>query len=167
MVGYWRTTAAAVAAAASLGAQAAYAAPNADEAQIRALEDRFAAAFRAKDVGAIMQTYAPDVFVFDVVPPRQYVGADAYRRDWTGLFAAFKGPLKFDISDLAIETSGPVAWSHSIQHLSGTTTNGRRMEEVVRVTDVYRKTDGRWRIVQEHVSVPVDMSGKADMMSKP
>jgi len=38
----------------------------------------------------------------------------------------------------------------------------------VRVTDVYRKTGGRWKIVQEHVSVPVDFAtGKPDMLSKP
>jgi ketosteroid isomerase-like protein len=44
------------------------------------------------------------------------------------------------------------------------------MDMVARVTDVYRKTDGKWLIVQEHVSVPIDFSsGKPmpDMMSKP
>jgi len=48
-----------------------------DEAQIRALEDSFAAGIRAKDLDAIMNVYVPDqtLFVFDVVPPRQYVGA--------------------------------------------------------------------------------------------
>ncbi len=46
---------------------------NKDEQEIRALEDRFAAAFRAKDVPAIMKGYAPgnELFVFDVFPPRQ------------------------------------------------------------------------------------------------
>jgi ketosteroid isomerase-like protein len=38
----------------------------------------------------------------------------------------------------------------------------------VRVTDVYRETPAGWRIVQEHVSVPVDLAtGKADLQSKP
>ena len=43
-------------------------------ADVRALEDRFVAAFKAKDVDAIMKAYAPDqtLVVFDVVPPRQY-----------------------------------------------------------------------------------------------
>ena len=36
-------------------------------------------------------------FVFDVIPPRQYVGADAYRKDWAGFVGTFKGPVKFDI----------------------------------------------------------------------
>jgi hypothetical protein len=38
----------------------------------------------------------------------------------------------------------------------------------VRVTDGYRKINGKWLITQEHVSVPVDLeTGKADLTSKP
>ena len=33
------------------------------------------------------------------------------------------------------------------------------------MTDVYRKTDGKWLIVQEHVSVPVEIdTGKPDFL---
>ena len=62
---------------------------------IRALEDRFVAAFKAKDVDAIMKVYAPDqtLVVFDVVPPRQYVGAAAYRKDWQTFLSSFDGPI--------------------------------------------------------------------------
>jgi ketosteroid isomerase-like protein len=46
--------------------------------------------------------------------------------------------------------------------------DGSPMEMTVRVTDVYRKMDDKWLIVQEHASVPVDLTtGKADLMSKP
>jgi ketosteroid isomerase-like protein len=53
-----------------------------DEAKIKSLEDAFVAAVNAKDVDAIMKVYVPDasLVVFDVVPPRQYRGADAYAR---------------------------------------------------------------------------------------
>ncbi len=63
-----------------------------DDAQIRALESRFAAALNAKDVDAIMKAYVPgeSLVVFDVVPPRQYVGAAAYRKDWEGFLAQLK-----------------------------------------------------------------------------
>jgi uncharacterized protein (TIGR02246 family) len=149
-------------------AGSALAQPSADEAAVRAVEAQFAAAVNAKDVEAIMKVYAPSVFVYDVVPPRQYVGADAYRKDWQALMGGFKGPLKFDVADLAVETAGPVAWSHSVQHMVGTDPSGQPNDVTVRVTDVYRKTAGGWRIVQEHVSVPVDLAtGKPDLASKP
>jgi uncharacterized protein (TIGR02246 family) len=149
-------------------AGSALAQPSGGDAAIRALETKFAAAVNAKDVDAIMKVYAPDVFVYDVVPPRQYVGADAYRKDWQALMSGFKGPLKFDLADLAIETAGPVAWSHSVQRIVGVDPTGQPSDITVRVTDVYRKTADGWRIVQEHVSVPVDLAtGKPDLASKP
>ena len=49
-----------------------------------------------------------------------------------------------------------------------TRANGSKKDLNVRVTDVYRKIHGRWLIVQEHVSVPVDIgTGKADLLSRP
>ena len=159
----------AAAAAFALMPFAASAAP-ADEAKIKALEDRFVAAFNAKDVDAIMKAYVPDesLFVFDVTPPRQYVGAKAYRKDWEDLLAAFKGPVKFAMTDLQITTVGSVGYGHSIQHVSSTDAKGQPIDITVRVTDVYRKIKGNWLIVQEHVSVPVDLAtGKPDFSSKP
>ena len=142
--------------------------PSGDEAAIRALEAQFAKAVSANDVDGIMKVYTPDIFVFDVIPPRQYVGAAAYRKDWEGVLAGFKGPLKFEMTDLAVETSGTMAWGHSIQRIEGTDPSGKPTAMTVRATDVYRKTPAGWRIVHEHISVPVDLeTGKPDMDSKP
>jgi uncharacterized protein (TIGR02246 family) len=141
-----------------------------DEQEIRALENQFAAAFNAKDVDAIMKFYVPgnELFVFDVGVPRQHIGWEDYKKDWQEFLAMVPGPLKFDISELSVTTDGKLGFSHSIQHLVWKGTDGSPMEMTVRATDVYRKIDGRWLIVQEHVSVPVDLTtDKADMMSKP
>jgi uncharacterized protein (TIGR02246 family) len=141
-----------------------------NRAAIQALEDQFSVAVRARDLDGIMKVYAPgsDLFVFDVVPPRQYVGADAYRKDWKGFLDMFKGPIKFTVSDLSIDAGGKMAYSHSIQHISGTDAKGKPVDMKVRVTDVYRKSGGDWRVVHEHVSVPVNMdTGKPDMNSAP
>jgi uncharacterized protein (TIGR02246 family) len=141
-----------------------------DEKEIRNLEERFAAAFRAKNVNAIMACYVPDesLFVFDVLPPRQYVGAKAYKKDWEGFFAAFPGPLTFDLSDLRITADRRLGFSHSIQHVVLTDKDGNKLDFTVRVTDGYRKVNGKWLVVHEHVSVPVDLAtAKADITSKP
>ncbi len=67
---------------------------------IKALEDRFIAAVKAKDLDAIMKVYVPDqtLFVFDVEPPRQYVGAAAYRKDWQAFLDSFNGPIIFELT---------------------------------------------------------------------
>jgi ketosteroid isomerase-like protein len=140
------------------------------EAQIRALEDKFTKAINAKDVNGIMALYVPgnELFVFDVIPPRQYVGWDAYKKDWTDFLGSVQGPMKTEQSDLQITSDGgDLAYSHSIQHIAGTS-NGKPFEAFLRFTHVYRKTNGKWMIVHEHVSVPVDFdTGKPDFLSKP
>jgi hypothetical protein len=67
------------------------------------------------------------LFVFDAIPPRQYVGIKA-----------------------------------------GTDKNGKPIDMTFRVSDGYKKINGKWMIVEEHLSFPVDVaSGKADLSSKP
>jgi len=139
-------------------------------ADIRALEDRFVAALKAKDVDAIMKVYAPDqtLVVFDVVPPRQYVGAAAYRKDWQTFLDSFDGPIAVELTDLDAVADRNLAYSHSIQHVAGTDKHCKKLDLTVRVTDVYKKAHGRWQIIHEHVSVPVDLdTGKPDLGSKP
>ena len=141
-----------------------------DEAQIRALEDRFTAAFNAADVDAIMKVYVPNesLVIFDIIPPRQYVGAKAFRKDWEDFLTLFKGPLKYEINDLQVEADGTLGYSHSIQRVSGTDTKGQPVDLTWRDTAAYRKVGGNWVIVHEHGSVPVDLAtGKPDLASKP
>jgi ketosteroid isomerase-like protein len=140
-----------------------------DHAQIVALEKRYLAAFNKADVAAVMANYAPGagLFVFDVTPPRQHVGWEDYKKDWEALFKAFPRATT-TMSDLDVTVVGPVAYGHNIESTDFTTANGAKRTIVVRVSDVYRKIGGRWKIVQEHVSVPVDLdSGKADLTSAP
>jgi ketosteroid isomerase-like protein len=94
-----------------------HAAMNADRAAIQALEDTYNEGFNAKDVDKVMSVYLPgkELFVFDVVPPREYKGSDAYRKDFEGLFAAFTGPIKNSISDQTIHVFGSLAYGHNIQ----------------------------------------------------
>jgi uncharacterized protein (TIGR02246 family) len=141
-----------------------------DEAAIRALENRFAAAVNAGDIDAIMQNYIADksLVVFDVVPRKEYLGADAYRKGWEDFFSRFKGSPKLTIIDLRITVDGSVAFSHSFMNTTGTDMQGRAVDRTVRVSAGYRKINGNWLIVHEHISVPVDLAtGKAVPVTKP
>jgi ketosteroid isomerase-like protein len=141
-----------------------------DEAQIRALEDQFADAFKAKDVDSIMANYehSQNLVFFDVVPRREYLGWDAYKKDWQDFFASI-GPITlFEVENLTVNVDGTVGYSYSFQHHLAKTKTGGSRDVTVRVTDVYRKRGGKWLIVQEHVSVPVDpQTDKGDLQPKP
>ena len=124
----------------------------------------------AKDIDRIMSFYVPDesLFVFDCIPPRQYVGAKAYRKDFEDFLAQYPGPNKFEVSDLTVTTDGQLAFAHYVIHMTGVAKDGTKAEMNFRLTDCLRKTKGKWLIVHEHVSFPVDLAtGKADLLSKP
>lgn len=142
-------------------------AQTSDKAAIQAVYKQFNDAFTKKDVNGIMAVYAPDVFVFDVIPPRQYVGAEAYRKDWEDTLASMPGPVTSNVDQLDITVVGPVAYTHYVVDGTLTDKDGKPMHLVVRSTDVLRKIRGKWLIVQEHNSFPVDLTtGQADMESK-
>jgi uncharacterized protein (TIGR02246 family) len=138
-----------------------------DKADIKALEDRFVAAFNAKDVNAVMALYVPDdsLIVFDATPPRQYSGWNAYKKDFDDFFAAFPGPAKLESTDLDITVGANVAYGHNIQHAIMTDKKGKKIEMTVRVTDGYKKVNGQWLISHEHVSVPVDLDTMKPVMN--
>jgi ketosteroid isomerase-like protein len=125
-----------------------------DTAEIKALEQQLIDGMKAKDAKRIMSCYSDDVFAYDVVPPRQYVGAAAFQKPWQGFLDMFKGPINVEVNDLVINSDGEIAYSRSIQHISGTTNEGKPFDATFRITDVYRKSHGKWVIVQEHISVP-------------
>lgn len=147
---------------------------SSDIEQIQTLENNLAAAAaEARNLDAIMKAYVPDeiLFVFDVIPPREYVGAKAFRKDWDEFLGNTKRPLKYDITAIAVVVVGDITYGHSIQRIVATGVKGDPLDlttEGTRVTDVYRKFRGKWMIGQEHISIPVDLdTGKPDYASKP
>jgi ketosteroid isomerase-like protein len=99
-----------------------------DEAQISKLIDRWLTALRAKDLDGIMSCYAPDILLFDILPPLQSVGADAYRKNWAEWFPRFQGPIGYEIRNLRVTSGNDVAFSHSLNRISGKRTDGEETE---------------------------------------
>jgi uncharacterized protein (TIGR02246 family) len=138
------------------------------DAEIRALIDHRIAAVRAKDAAALTASHAPDVLAFDLIPPLRYRGLAALRQRAQEWFASFQGPLDYEISELEIAAGDDVAFCHGLHRVSGTRTDGQKIEMWWRATTGFRKADGRWVITHEHSSEPFDMtSGKALIDLKP
>lgn len=133
------------------------AAPTKETVQIRECLDSLVQALRAKDINALMAHYAPDIVTFDLRPPLQVHGADAYRKNFEAWFASVQGPIDYEIRDLHITMSGDVAFCHSLCHVKSRSTTGRTADYWVRVTSGFHIVNGRWMIAHEHVSVPIMM----------
>jgi uncharacterized protein (TIGR02246 family) len=132
-----------------------------NETEIRELIDSFAKAFRAKDVKGIMSFFAPEIVSFDILPPLQAVGAETFVTHWQEFFGAYQS-LDVEFPDVKVVPADDVAFSYCLHRVKGTLKSGQETDWWLRWTAGYRKTNGKWLIVHEQVSVPVDFkSGKA------
>jgi uncharacterized protein (TIGR02246 family) len=138
------------------------AASSPDQADIKKLIEEQVKAICAKDVERIMKNYAPDVTAFDVKPPTQIRGVEAWRRTWAECLPYFPQTFGIEMRDVEIDVSGDLAYSHWIQRFTGPEKHHPAQQMWLRITGCYKRSGGAWRIVHEHVSVPFDpMSGKA------
>jgi ketosteroid isomerase-like protein len=131
------------------------------EAEVRAMIDSRSEAIRAKDLDLLMSFYSADVVYFDVVPPLRYAGSAALRARFTDWFAGYQGPIGQDVRDLSIASSGDVAVAHMLIRSGGTLINGAEVGLWVRATSTCQRSQGRWLVTHEHVSLPVDIATRS------
>ena len=128
--------------------------PSNDEAQVRQLIERWAAAVRSRDIEGILAAHASDILMFDVPPPLQLTGTDDYRDSWPALFEWFGDKGRFDLDELRVVAGVDVAYAHAIVNCAGVNPDGTEDPSVVRLTVCLRKIDGAWTITHEHHSLP-------------
>ncbi len=125
-----------------------------DEAQIRQLIADVATAICAKDLDQIMAHYACDVIFFDVKPPFQTRGADAFRRTLEACLPYFPDSFGTETRDLSVIVSDELALAHWLWRFTGKDKDHPAMQTWMRDTLGCRRTQGRWQIVHEHCSLP-------------
>ena len=110
----------------------------------------FYQAFEAKDIDAMMATWAEDEDIVCVHPsgPR-LVGYDAVRVGWEQIFAG-EARLSFRIEDIVVvETVGMALQSVTEQVSVGDETKPRG---AALATNVFLRTPSGWRMVMHHAS---------------
>jgi len=139
-----------------------------EEAEIKKVIEGGVEAVRDKNIEGVMALYAPEVVSFDIVPPLRYRGADAFRKVWEEVFSVYQGPIDYEMHDLSITVGGDVAFTHSLNRISGTLNTGQKTDLWLRWTACFRKINGTWLIVHHQNSVPVDLAtGRAVLDLKP
>ncbi len=139
-----------------------------DEAEIQRVIEGGVEAIRDKNIEGVMSLYAQEVVSFDIMPPLRYVGAEAFRKPWEEVLSSFQGPIGYEIHDLSITVGEDVAFTHSLNRISGTMNNGQKTDLWLRWTACWRRVNGKWLIVHHQNSVPVDLeTGRAVLDLKP
>ena len=127
-----------------------------DEAEIRALIERWAKAVRDEDRSAIRADHDPGVLMFDVPPPFQSQGLDAYMATWETFFSSAGKPVAFAFHDIRVTCGEDVAFVTAVGRCTSIDAHGKRELLEFRLTMGLRKIDGRWRIMHEHHSLPAE-----------
>jgi len=119
--------------------------------------DELVQAIRDKNLDRLMMFYAPDVTVFDLRPPLNVRGADAYRKNFERWFASFEGPLGIDLQNLRIVPGDGAAYCHYLSLVTGARPGGRASGYWVRGTTCFERRDNEWLVTHEHISMPAAM----------
>ncbi|GAB3410066.1 YybH family protein [Flindersiella endophytica] len=134
------------------------AANNAETARadVMAVLDRRVEACRARDIDRLMFLYSPGIVYFDIIPPHQFTGADAVRKNFLRWFDEYQGDIGLETHHLSLAVSGDVAFAHMLHPDSGTRRSGQNVVVWVRSTVCLQRSDDRWLITHEHISFPIN-----------
>jgi uncharacterized protein (TIGR02246 family) len=126
-----------------------------EEKAIRVLLERWATAVRSRDLEGILAHHAPELWMFDVPPPLESRGLEAYRKTWGLFFSTSEAPVVFDFDEMEITAGTDVAFVAARMHCEPTE-HGRRGRLDFRLTVGLRKSAGQWLITHEHHSIPAE-----------
>ena len=107
------------------------------------------------DPANVAQYYAPGEHTFFDIAPLKYGSWEEYQAGVVKVLADFK-TAKFTVNDdAAIHPAGEYYWGTATVKEDATMKSGKREMATIRWTFVFGKQDGKWLIVHEHVSEPL------------
>lgn len=126
-----------------------------NEEQIRHKVEAWAKAAWERNWEGVAAWHHQDIVMYDVPPPFQSVGIDAYKETWEWFWRGLeKGPQAFRIVDLHITAGDDVAFCYAPMHCIYFDKDDKRVELDFRLTIGFRKIEGEWWFIHEHHSVP-------------
>ena len=125
-----------------------------DMQEIKELIEKWSAAVRDEDIDGILAHHAHDIVMFDVPPPLQSKGIEAYKKTWDLFFSSAKKPIEFHFTELEITASDSVAFCHGIGHCVDVRPDGIKENLEFRLTIGLLKVHEQWVITHEHHSLP-------------
>ena len=126
-----------------------------DEADIRRLIQRWAAAVHAGELEVVLEDHAEDIVMFDVPPPYEGVrGLAAYRDTWPPFFAWQRQGASFEIESLEVTAGGDVAFAWALLRCGKPEELTTNPDNRLRLTIGLRREGDRWVVSHEHHSFP-------------
>jgi ketosteroid isomerase-like protein len=134
-----------------------------DIAQIKAIEEDLNT---QTDMNKIIHYYAQDATVIDVFAPGIYKGRKQIFDGFQPQFANVKS-MDHKFVDLSVASDGTFACAAAKISFDTVMKDGSPFKMTLRELDAYKKIDGEWQIIQQHVSLPVDAKTNAAIYNGP
>jgi ketosteroid isomerase-like protein len=137
------------------------------EAEIKALVEDVWKEYARKDIEACLDLWTrdPDLVAIGTGADELRLGPEEFRR---GLRRDFEQAENIEITTewLRISAAGNVAWSAANVRLTATV-SGDTATLLCRLTNVYEKRNGTWRIMLLHLSLPAGEQESGHSWPKP
>jgi uncharacterized protein (TIGR02246 family) len=129
-------------------------ADRASDTEIRELIERWATAVQGRDLDGVLADHSADIVMFDVPPPNEVRGIEAYRSTWPPFFEWLSQGAVFELETLEVTAGDDVAFATALLRC-GTPEGFRKDPDTrLRLTLGLRKEGGRWVVAHEHHSFP-------------
>ncbi len=125
------------------------------EAEIRALFAQWFDAARRKDLDASMAPISSKVVSYEHSMPLQVTDIEQIRAECKQGFDRSTPQFQWDIPDLKIIVRGDIAVTWGLNRMADVA-DDVRTEMWSRGTRVFQRLDGRWRLIHQHLSFPMD-----------
>jgi ketosteroid isomerase-like protein len=128
-----------------------------DTAQFKALIRQYYEGWSSMNPDIPGKLYAKDAtLVFYDAAPLKYTGWEDYKRGvQKNMLDGMASATLSHNDDLAVTRRGNVAWTTVTGHLSAKMKDGKAMEVDIRHTAIWEKHGGKWLIVHDHISAPL------------
>ena len=127
---------------------------RASESAIRALIERWATAVHAGDLDGVLADHTEDIQMFDVPPPNEVRGIEAYHETWPPFFRWLSQGAVFELETLEVTAGDEVAFATALLRCGTHEGLKKDPDTRLRLTLGLRKEGGRWVVLHEHHSFP-------------
>lgn len=125
------------------------------EQEIRALHEAWFAASRAKDLDASMAPMSDDIVSYEHSAPLQHDVA-GMREECRRGFELQPDDFEWTVPDLRVIVRDDIAVTWGLNRMAGRDADGTERVTWSRGTRIFRRVDGAWKMIHQHVSFPVD-----------
>jgi len=138
------------------------------EQELRALFDAWFNASQAKDIEGSMAPIATNVLAYEHEQPLQHSGIAALREICQAGLDAATDKFRWDVPDMKIIIRGDIAVTWGLNRMHFEPAGKPASDSWSRGTRIFQRLGGRWQMIHQHVSYPMDPeSGKASTDLKP